>query len=254
MNNCVSRYLILFFIAGFFSAGFVSHIAFAASISLDSAFYQAPDTVYVTVVDPTANLSALALDTVDVDAFSDTDGGGIMRTLVETGVNTGIFTGSFTTRLGSSTPASLQVSYGDTLTVSYSSLDAFASIVPGVTGTIDIDGVSLGPEWNSGEEILVTLTDVDANTNPFHDEDLDIFRTFNTANLDYSLIPTLTTGTPFTLENLLAVQVGPATLFTVEEVQDISKRAILKVNSPITFSTGDTLGFLLSDTFFDLYN
>ena len=121
-----------------------------------------------------------------------------------------------------------------------------------VTGTIDINGTSAGAEWNSGMEILVTLTDTDANANHLFDEDLDVFYPYFTFP-DFSLIPTLTTGTPFTLENLQAIQVGP-TLLTVVDVQDISQRAILRVDSPITFSNGDIIGFILNDTYSDLYN
>ena len=48
-------------------------------------------------------------------------------------------------------------------------------------------------EWNSGEEIPITLVDSDANRNSRSDEDLDIF----SRNTD--VIPSLSTGDPFTL-------------------------------------------------------
>ncbi|MGI0055760.1 MAG: hypothetical protein ACREAK_00120 [Nitrosarchaeum sp.] len=48
-------------------------------------------------------------------------------------------------------------------------------------------------EWNSGEEIPITLVDGDANKNSRADEDLDLF------NPGVALIPALQTGDPFTL-------------------------------------------------------
>ena len=48
-------------------------------------------------------------------------------------------------------------------------------------------------EWNSGEEIPVVIIDGDANTNSRVDQDLDL------NNPDVLLIPSLATGTPFTL-------------------------------------------------------
>ena len=54
--------------------------------------------------------------------------------------------------------------------------------------TVDID---LGDDtWNSGEEIPVIVTDMDANKNSASDEDLEIH------NPDVDIIPALTTGSP----------------------------------------------------------
>ncbi|MDF2425422.1 MAG: hypothetical protein OPY08_03205, partial [Nitrosopumilus sp.] len=57
--------------------------------------------------------------------------------------------------------------------------------------TIDIQATD--DEWNSGEEIPVVLVDGDANKNSRADEDLDL------NDPSVTLIPSLTTGDPFTL-------------------------------------------------------
>jgi hypothetical protein len=60
----------------------------------------------------------------------------------------------------------------------------------------DFATISITPadaEWNSGEEIPITLVDGDANKNSRADEDLDVF------DPNVTLIPALITGDPFTL-------------------------------------------------------
>ena len=62
----------------------------------------------------------------------------------------------------------------------------------GITfGTTNIV-IDAGTEWNSGEEIGITLTDTDANTNSQDADDLDV------SNPDH-IIPTITIGEPLTL-------------------------------------------------------
>ena len=61
------------------------------------------------------------------------------------------------------------------------------------TGNIDIQPPEGG--WSSGTEAKVVLVDSDANTNTKIDEDFDLF------NPDVSLIPSIVTGSPFTLAN-----------------------------------------------------
>jgi len=58
-------------------------------------------------------------------------------------------------------------------------------------GNIDIQPTD--DEWNSGEEIPIVLVDTDANLNSRVDEDLDLF------NPDVPLIPSLSTGDPFSI-------------------------------------------------------
>ena len=52
-------------------------------------------------------------------------------------------------------------------------------------------------EWNSGEKLPFSLTDMDANLNAKSDEDLDLYQPTTTV----PLIPSLRIGTPFTLGN-----------------------------------------------------
>jgi len=59
-------------------------------------------------------------------------------------------------------------------------------------GTIDMDESSVGDEWNSGENLVVTLADQDLNKNTLNDEDMTL-RSHNTT------IPALIIGSPITL-------------------------------------------------------
>jgi hypothetical protein len=61
-------------------------------------------------------------------------------------------------------------------------------------GTIDMDESSVGDEWNSGENLVVTLTDQDLNKNTLSDEDMTL-RTHNTT------IPAMIIGSPITLHD-----------------------------------------------------
>ena len=82
---------------------------------------------------------------------------------------------------------SFTIEYDDTVTsgVGYS------------TTNIVIDA---GDEWGSGEEISITLTDSDANTNSLTEDDLSV------ANPDH-IIPTIEIGSPFTLAGTSADQI-----------------------------------------------
>ena len=67
--------------------------------------------------------------------------------------------------------------------------------------------IDAGAEWNSGEEIAITLTDSDANTNSLTEDDLSI------TDPDH-IIPTIKIGDPFTLGSIAernAVAVANAT-------------------------------------------
>ena len=62
--------------------------------------------------------------------------------------------------------------------------------------------IDAGTEWNSGQEIAITLTDSDANTNSLTEDDLDV------SNPDHT-IPTITIGTPLTLTNGITATTPP---------------------------------------------
>ncbi len=59
-------------------------------------------------------------------------------------------------------------------------------------GTLNFDETALGGEWNSGEEIAISLVDGDQNLNSRSDEDLDLFN----ANVT---MPAIKIGSPLTL-------------------------------------------------------
>jgi hypothetical protein len=146
---------------------------------------------------------------------------------------------------------------GKSATLRYN--DVSKSIVVGFGfGSIDINAPD--GEWNSGEEIPVTLVDSDANKNSRADEDLDL------NDPSVALIPTLKIGNPFTLQDgadfAIVGRLSTATdnstaRFTintalaatkhlglgpeaVSEVQTFSQRAILNTTFP-AYTNGTVL-------------
>jgi len=139
-------------------------------------------------------------------------------------------------------------------------------------GWADVQINPTDDEWNSGEEILVVITDTDLNKNSRADEDLDLFDT------NVQFIPSLSTGDPFTLgeagvdfnplrQRTLAtatyfdnsngflihdsVLVGtPTTIATTLFVQQFSDRAMISSFAPAF--TYDTLVFDLKTNAEDL--
>ncbi|MGI0010176.1 MAG: hypothetical protein ACREAE_02105, partial [Nitrosopumilaceae archaeon] len=107
---------------------------------------------------------------------------------VESGANVGIF-GNYDESDNANLDITSTAPRGQSATIRYN--DVSKSVVVGFGfGTLGItieDG-----EWNSGEEVPVTLVDSDANKNSRSDEDLD-----NNQN-STSLIPSLRVGSPFT--------------------------------------------------------
>jgi hypothetical protein len=80
---------------------------------------------------------------------------------------------------------------GTTVTFDYND-SAQSFTVANDFGTIDMDESSVGDEWNSGEDLVVTLADQDLNKNTLNDEDMTL-RTHNTT------IPAMIIGSPITL-------------------------------------------------------
>jgi len=84
------------------------------------ASYPASGTGVVRVIDPDMNLDPEAVDNFDVDAWSDSDAGGIDLTVTETNEATGIFEGTvFFTVSDESSGHRLRVAEGDTVTAEY---------------------------------------------------------------------------------------------------------------------------------------
>ena len=84
------------------------------------ASYPATGTGIVRVIDPDMNLDPEAVDNFSVDAWSDSDAGGVDLTVTETNEATGIFEGTvFFTVTDESTGHRLRVAEGDTVTAEY---------------------------------------------------------------------------------------------------------------------------------------
>ena len=84
------------------------------------ASYPASGTGVVRVIDADMNLNPEAIDNFNVDAWSDSDAGGIDLTVTETNEATGIFEGTvFFTTSNDSSGHRLRVAEGDTVTAEY---------------------------------------------------------------------------------------------------------------------------------------
>jgi hypothetical protein len=110
-------------------------------------------------------------------------------TITEQGPNTGVF-GTYDESDVSAIIVTSNALRGTSATIDYN--ESPVTVLVGFEfGTIDIQPID--DEWNSGEEIPVILVDNDANKNSRVDEDLDL----NSPSV--TLIPSLSTGDPFTL-------------------------------------------------------
>lgn len=110
-------------------------------------------------------------------------------TITEQGPNSGVF-GTYDESDNSVILLTSDAKRGTSATIDYN--ETPATVLVGFDfATIDIQ--SADDEWNSGEEIPVILVDSDANKNSRVDEDLDL------NNPTVTLIPSLVTGDPFTL-------------------------------------------------------
>ena len=122
------------------------------------------------------------------DRTSQDLGSGFWVKFTEDGSNESTFTNapdddpSLKTTSNAQRGLSFSVSYDDSTTagIGYSS----TNIV-----------IDVGAEWNSGQEIAITLTDSDANTNSLTDDDFSIL------NSDHT-IPAIKIGDPFTLGSI----------------------------------------------------
>jgi len=162
-------------------------------------------------------------------------------TFVETGANTGSLT-------------NYDENDDSNLDICSATNDCGADAARGTSGAIDYNkkstsivvgfgfgtlafGTPTNGEWNSGEEIPVTLVDADANRNSRADEDLDVNNPLT------ALVPALRIGTPLTLFN----SAPSATLGGVfptgfsEAVQSFSDRGLFVLLGTETIDNADTL-------------
>ena len=110
-------------------------------------------------------------------------------TITEQDPNNGIF-GTYDESDKSVLKITTDAKRGTSATVDYN--DSPVTVLVGFDFA-SIDIIPTDDEWSSGEEIPIVIVDADQNKNSRADEDLDL------DNTDVTLIPTLSTGDPFTI-------------------------------------------------------
>ncbi|MCJ8305456.1 MAG: hypothetical protein HRU07_00210 [Nitrosopumilus sp.] len=187
-------------------------------------------------------------------------------TITEQGPNSGVF-GTYDESDTSVIIITDDAKRGTSASFTYNE-DAYTILVGHDFGSVDIQ--PLDDEWNSGEEIPVEIIDSDANLNSRADEDLDLF------NPSVKLIPSLSTGDPFTLgeagtesssvlqavwfdnssagivNGTLVTTPLTSSLIVNATVQKFSDRALLNTTSITT--TVDSIAFDYKTTAADLQN
>ena len=159
----------------------------SAQINYDLALLEEANMVTGNTV--TAELEPFGIDTNNIlacatDACTPTDKG-IWMTFTEDGDNSNLFTNAPNDEASIKTTSDAR--RGLSFSVEYDNTDT--SSIGYSTTNIVIDA---GDEWNSGQEIGITLTDSDANTNSLSEETLEV------TDPD-RIIPTIKIGNPFTL-------------------------------------------------------
>jgi hypothetical protein len=137
--------------------------------------YKAQSTATYDVLDEQATLEDVVLDKYIV--FN------------ETAENSGIFNNTDDAD-NSTLIVGLTAERGTTATFDYND-SAQSFVVAHDFATIDMDASSVGDEWNSGEEMTITLYDQDLNLNTQADEDLTV--------LGGTLVPSIQIGSPLSL-------------------------------------------------------
>ena len=165
-------------------------------------------------------------------------------TITEQGPNSGVF-GTYDESDTSAIRITDNANRGTSASITYNS-DSYTLLVGHSFAKIDIK--PFDNEWNSGEEIPISLVDGDANKNSRADEDLDL----NDPNT--ALIPSLRTGSPNTLSgpNLttgFTAQLNANPVLTQQTnanlagttFQKFSDRGIINFGANTTIANGDTL-------------
>ncbi|MCV0393720.1 MAG: cadherin-like domain-containing protein, partial [Nitrosopumilus sp.] len=189
--------------------------------------------------DPNALITLIGTDGGSVSA------GSIPVTFTEQGANSGLFSNS-------DEADKSNILVRPTAPRGQSAIATYNNVGNAVLVGFDFGSIDLGSfgTWTSGEEVPVTLIDNDANKNTLADEDLDLF------NPIVWSIPSVRTGTPFTLSSLSTANLtvaGSTPLFT--SVDTFSDRALLTLNVPFFVSTPTStiISLETTDTFDDLY-
>jgi hypothetical protein len=138
------------------------------------------------VVGPTGSTAATA-------GGSTVTAGNQPVTFTEQGPNSGIF-GTYDEQDISVLKITSNALRGTSASIDYNDKSS-SIVVANYFGTVKFDKTAIGGEWNSGEEIGVTLVDGDQNLNSRSDEDLDLFSINAT-------IPAVKIGSPLTLSGV----------------------------------------------------
>ncbi|MGH9909055.1 MAG: hypothetical protein ACRD32_00270, partial [Nitrososphaerales archaeon] len=165
-------------------------------------------------------------------------------TFIETGSNTGIFT-NYDEQDDSNLDVNNPAPRGIAASIDYNK-KATSIITSLAFGTIDINAADA--EWNSGEEIPVTLNDPDQNLNSRADEDLDLF------NQGVTIIPSLRIGNPITLNRNPGLLAPTPVPFALVDAVTVPAATAGTVVSPITTPIGaiDVAGAAPVDLFSDI--
>ena len=144
------------------------------------------------------NASGAATNVLVNDATADDELADNYLVFYEDADNTGTFS-----NIDDADDSSLDVNTlakrGTTATFDYND-SAQSFVVANDFGVLDMHEETVGDEWNSGEELIVTLTDQDLNKNTLNDEDLTIALS--------TLIPSLQIGSPLMLGNGTIIEGG----------------------------------------------
>ena len=94
--------------------------------------------------------------------------------------------------------------------------------------------IDAGDEWNSGQEIGITLTDSDANTNSLSEETIEI------TDPD-RIIPTIKIGNPFTLAETVSVELETVDGDDTDDDRDTTtiRHTVTDISDILVLNTGN---------------
>ncbi|QLH07596.1 hypothetical protein [Nitrosopumilus ureiphilus] len=171
----------------------------------------------------TANTATSCVTTGNSLAGNELRRGSVPVTITEQGPNSGVF-GTYDESDKSVLKITSNAARGTSATIDYN--ETPVTVLAGF-GFATIDIQPIDDEWSSGEEIPVVLVDSDANKNSRADEDLDL------QSNSTSLLPTLKTGTPFTL----GVSSAPTAMYT--SITGLDADADDVGNADVSFTFGE---------------
>jgi len=215
--------------------------AVAGTATLDKTRYHAGEHPVPTVTDADLNSDPGALDTVSVNLKSTTDASGIGVVLRESGNNTGVFNTpvpaiNFTTGASNDATNTLQVSAGDTVTLTYTDAAPAGDRTATATMYVDTGAADLDQDsYALDDTATLTVTDVDLNLNPALAESVAV----NLASTSDA------TGITVNL-----VETGPNTA-TFTDTATFSIVASNDGNDVLLVAVGDTVTLTFAERLFD---